>query len=497
MSLDRIEDVEVLRDLVRVQLRESERLKTELAAAYAELKGKKPAEAQQLALRLEQIERQRDAALAQLFGPKSERRGKDKQPKPRTPQPGHGRKDQPALPLDEVLLELPEPERVCDLCGKAMAEWSGECEESEEIDFEVPRVVMKRYRRQKYRCSCGGCIKTAPAPRKLFAKARYSVNFALQIALQKYMNHMPLDRQCRDLRRLGLEVTTATLWDYLWAQYELLAPVMPRLHAHVLTKPVIGMDETPWKLLKSEKRGKSKKWWVWAQRADDAVYYHLDPSRGAKVVEQLLGDYAGTIIVDGYPTYSSVERSPDSKFQLANCWSHARREVLPFEKDPRGGRVLRVIQRMYRLESAAKRRGLSPPELLQWRQRKTRPLLNALFRWIGNQEIPSTHGLHAALTYILKRETGLKRFLDEPLLSPDNNDTERALRGVVVGRKNHYGSRSERGTCVAALFYSLLESAELAGVNTREYLGAALHSAIDGEQIPLPHELAERDSDEK
>lgn len=490
MSLDQINDVEVLRGLVRVQLRESERLKSELAAAYEQLKHKKPAEAEQLALTLEKLERQHARALEQLFGQKSERRGTGGEPKSRAGQSGHGRKEQPALPLEEVTLELPETERVCDLCGKALAEWPGEHEESEEIDFEVPRVVMKRYRRQKYRCNCGGCIKTAPAPRKLFAKARYGIGFAREIALQKYMNHMPLDRQCRELKRLGVDVTTATLWDYLSAQYTLLEPVMERLHQHVLSHPVLGMDETSWRMLKTEKRGKSKQWWVWIQRADDAVYYHLNPSRSAKIAEDLLGEYAGTVVVDGYPGYGTVERKPTSRFLLANCWSHARREVLPYEEDPRGARVLRVIQRMYRLESLAKKKGLSPPELLAWRQRKTKPLLRALFRWLSEQQIPSTHGLHAALRYILKREDGLTRFLDNPLLTPDNNGTERSLRGVVIGRKNHYGSRSERGTRVAALFYSLVESADLAGVDPRKYLSTALHAALDGTQIPLPHELA-------
>jgi transposase len=55
-------------------------------------------------------------------------------------------------------------------------------------------------------------------------------------------------------------------------------------------------------------------------------------------------------------------------------------------------------------------------------------------------------------------------------LELDTNSVERALRGVAVGRKNHYGSRSERGTRVAALFYSLVESAKLCGVEPRAYL---------------------------
>jgi hypothetical protein len=35
------------------------------------------------------------------------------------------------------------------------------------------------------------------------------------------------------------------------------------------------------------------------------------------------------------------------------------------------------------------------------------------------------------------------------LVDPDANHTERGLRGIAVGRKNHYGSRSQRGTEVA------------------------------------------------
>ena len=54
----------------------------------------------------------------------------------------------------------------------------------------------------------------------------------------------------------------------------------------------------------------------------------------------------------------------------------------------------------------------------------------------------------------------------------------RAPRGVAVGTKNHYGSRSERGTRVAALFYSLIESATLCGVKPRAYLREATLRAV-------------------
>lgn len=96
---------------------------------------------------------------------------------------------------------------------------------------------------------------------------------------------------------------------------------------------------------------------------------------------RLLKDYAGTVIVDGYWPYE-VAQLANPNILLVHCWSHARREVLPFE-DPRGTRVLRVIQRMYRLEAIAAERELSPEKWLEWRQRKTKPLLNALSKWLA------------------------------------------------------------------------------------------------------------------
>jgi hypothetical protein len=84
---------------------------------------------------------------------------------------------------------------------------------------------------------------------------------------------------------------------------------------------------------------------------------------------------------------------------------------------------------------------------------------------------------------------GLVLFLDDPRIPLDNNGTERAARGPVLGRKNHYGSRSLRGTEVAATFYSLVESAKLNDLEPRLYLRAAVRAGLRHETVPLPHEV--------
>jgi transposase len=83
-----------------------------------------------------------------------------------------------------------------------------------------------------------------------------------------------------------------------------------------------------------------------------------------------------------------------------------------------------------------------------------------------------------AVRYMLERWTGLTRFVENARIPLDNNAAERALRGPVVGRKNHYGSRSMRGTQVAALFYTLCETAKLDGIDPHAYLLPALYAAI-------------------
>ena len=56
--------------------------------------------------------------------------------------------------------------------------------------------------------------------------------------------------------------------------------------------------------------------------------------------------------------------------------------------------------------------------------------------------------------------------------------------------KNHYGSRSKRGTEVAAIFYTLFETAKLSGVDPRAYVTLAARRAIaDHGAVTLPSDL--------
>ncbi len=115
-------------------------------------------------------------------------------------------------------------------------------------------------------------------------------------------------------------------------------------------------------------------------------------------------------------------------------------------------------------------------ERLRIRRKRSRLVVAEIFRLTQEKKggIPERSTMGKALAYLLRLRQGLEVFLRDPRVPLDNNHAEHALRGVVVGRKNHYGSRSRLGTKVAALFYTFLETARLSGVDPAAYLRTAL-----------------------
>ena len=123
------------------------------------------------------------------------------------------------------------------------------------------------------------------------------------------------------------------------------------------------------------------------------------------------------------------------------------------------------------------------------RRLESRAVLDELYAWLCDQATLTSLSIGKAAGYTLSNWDRLTRFVDDPRIPLDNNATERGIRGPVVGRKNHYGSKSRRGTQVAATLYSILETAKLHGVNPAEYLYAAIVAADRGVAL-MPWEFA-------
>jgi transposase len=496
MRLDMEKNLETVRQAALLLEAENKKLVAKNFELQRELLKLKGLDDKQLELKLAELERQLAARNKMLFGASSEKRNKRaERGEEKKPQRGHGPKEQPELrQVDDEIIDLGEAAGVvCDHCSKPVVEWSGQFEESEEIDVISREFVKKTIKRKKARCECCRTIVTAPAPPKLFPGARYSIAFAVLVVVAKYTDHLPLERQVKMMKRDGLDVESQTLWDYVWALAQLLKPAHQRLLEYVLNKPVVGADETWWRLMGAKAKsegGDGSKWWVWSVGADDSVCYRLEDSRSAEAGARLLGEYAGTVMCDGYSTYISLAKS--GRFRLAHCWSHVRRKFLElevaFEEETKP--VLDLIGELFHIESLCVAGLPGDAMRAQLRAERSRPVVKQIERWALSVHALPESPLRKAIEYMGNMWHGLVLFLDDPAIPLHNNASERALRGPVIGRVNHFGSRSRRGTEAAAILYSLVESAKRAGIEPSAYLEQAARAAVRGDIIPLPHETA-------
>lgn len=515
VNIDTEKDIERLRQAARLLALENTRLHDRLQQLVRQLADARGDQRGQLELELSRLREQIERQNRTLYGRSSERRtGSDpaKASPKKPPQPGHGPSPQPELPIVEVVEPLDPPDCTCPQCGGQLAPMDGQFEEADEVDVVERSFRIVRRKRQKYTCRCGGCVETSPLAPRVVPGGRYSNAFAVAVAIAKYADHLPLARQVAQMRRLGLKVTSQTLWDQLWALYGVLAPSYEAVQDYVLSELVIGADETTWPLMEE---GKTTKCWAWAICRQDAVFYTIQMTRSEAGAAAVLRDFSGTVIADGYSAYTALRKTrkdayeqprlplsgptdaaatgPPPPFRIANCWAHARRRFVDCETNaPQVREVIDLLRDLYAVEADVREAGDDDllGRLARARAERSAPLVDRIFAWARAQVVRPTSGLGTAISYLVDHEAGLRVFLADARVDIDNNRTERGMRGPAVGRRNHYGSKTERGTQVAALFYTLIESAKLAGVDPAIYLAEATRRALENPgTVTLPHEL--------
>lgn len=470
----------------------------------------------ELDLELRRLREQLAMHVKERFGSsRSEKRGRPEteqaEPKKdKKPKKGHGPTAQRQLFREEVVHHLDDADCCCPKCGDDLAVMAEQFEESELIAAVKVRYVLQHHKAQKYRCRGCGHIDTALGPLRLIPGGRYDLSFAVQVALGKYCDHLPLERQVERMARKGLTVTSQTLWDQLFALYMVLLPTLVAQQAKVLSADLVHADETTWRVMG---KGRSAKWWIWTVVSEHGVYVDILPTRGAEAARHVLAGYAGIVMADGYGVYASLEHALDRQggaqldvdgatevlpnFLLAACWAHARRPLLQAEPSvPEVAHALDLIAKLYAIEAEAESLAERDDHaLLEHRRRlrdeRSRAVIRELEIWRRAQRaLPGTKH-HKAVTYLKNQWTRLTRFLDEPRIPLDNNPAERAIRKPVLGRKNHLGSRSESGVRVAGLFYSLLGTCRHLGLDPEAWLEEAATRALrDPGTVLLPCDYA-------
>ena len=402
-----------------------------------------------------------------------------------------GRKPLPEdLPRVEVVHDLPEEEKQCE-CGATLSR-IGE-ETCEKLDYVPARVQVIRHIRPKYACKrCEGVeddgptVRIAPVPVQLIPKSMATEGLLAHIAVSKFADALPLYRQQKIFNRLGVELSRATLANWMIQAAMCCRPVIDLLQQEIRSGPLINIDESPLQVLKEPGRSNTTKSFMWVfcggPLSRPMVLYQYHPTRSGQLALGLLDGYQGYIQSDGYSGYDHLTGKPG--IAHLGCLVHVRRkfmEVVKVRKKARGKQAatrgladeaLDYIGALYHIEKQARQNELSFEQIRNLRQQEAKPILDRFKNWleIRHPQVSPKSLLGKAIQYALNQWDKLVVYLEAGFLKPDNNVAENAIRPFALGRKNWLFAGAPDGAEASATFFSLIETAKANGLEPYAYL---------------------------
>ena len=389
----------------------------------------------------------------------------------------HGRVPIPEhLERVEILLDIPEEQKVCPETGEPLKVISVEV--SEKLEYRPGKLIVNVYKRPQYavpeRADSFGGVIAAPMPDHPIAKCKADVGLLAHLIVSKFADHLPLYRQDGIFEREGVTIPRATQTSWLMQVYESVKPLEETFRRAIFESDVLFTDDTPIPLqVKGNGKLKKARLWVYVRggTGPPLTVYDFSIDRSKKRPLDYLNDYKGYAHADAYSGYDELFRKEE--IIEVGCWAHARRKFdeAATSRPNEATDVLARIARLYH-EVETPSADMTPETRRLFRQEHAVPLLAGIFEKIEElrrQTTPS-EPLRKAIDYALNQRKALCRYLEDGRLRPDNNLAENAIRPVAIGRKNWLFVGSERGGRAAALFMSLVKSCKDCEINPWEYL---------------------------
>jgi transposase len=395
------------------------------------------------------------------------------------------------LPRERVEHSLPEHERSCTACGTELTKIREEV--TEQLDYTPASFKIIEHVRGVFACkSCEETITRAPKPPQAIEKGLPGPGLLAQVTVSKYCDHQPLYRQAQIYGRHGVTLSRSTLCGWVAEAAELVSPLVDWMRRDLLRSRIVQTDDTPVTVLDDQAGTHKGRLWVYlGDRGHPQVVYDYTPTREGSGPTRFLNGFRGYLQADAYSGYDALYAS--GSVTEIGCWAHARRyfhEAATGAGDTRGFAALAFIHQLFAVERDATERELSFEQRRARRQEASREILDAFKLWLDELEpqvLPKS-ALATAIGYTRRQWAALERYLDDGEITPDNSASERALRGVALGRKNWLFAGSDAGGVRAASLYSLIASAKRHALEPHAYL-RALFERLPSHPTDRLHEL--------
>ena len=223
------------------------------------------------------------------------------QPKSESSHPGHGRQRLPkSLKRQRVVYDLEEAKRQCPECREALKRIGEDM--SERLEYVPASLVVIEEACQKYACPKGCTVVTAEKPMAPIEKGLPGPGLLAQVAVSKYGDHLPLNRQEEIFRRQGVELSRQTMCDWMRECADLVSPLYELMKERVLASKAVQTDDTPVPVLDPE-LPRTRTGRIWTYVGDDEhpyTVYDYTPNRSRDGPEEFLEEFRGYLQADAY-----------------------------------------------------------------------------------------------------------------------------------------------------------------------------------------------------
>ncbi|MBM4028134.1 MAG: IS66 family transposase [Planctomycetes bacterium] len=398
--------------------------------------------------------------------------------------------------------QKPPPPKIMEVDQKQLDELLEHAEAGQVLSEEECQLLRAAFGSLSYLC---GKVFTAQVPQDV-GPDKYDITVASMIGLLKYGTGMPFNRQAGLQESLGVPLPASTQWKLVAEAAPSLRPAHEELIRQAAQGDLVYNDDTTNRILERmgkrlEKAEAKKGSAAQSEKADE----EKDPERCGIFTSGIVCSCAGQLIALFFTGWKhagenlrdvlvrrAAQLGPpiqmcdalshnlpgELKTILAHCLAHARRKFVDvveyFGQDVRY--VLKVLAVIYKNDEEARKQNLSPEARLQWHQAQSAPVMKELHQWLTRQIedrlVEPNSGLGQAITFMLKHWSELTLFLRQAGAPLDNNVCERALKKVILHRKNAMFYLTDNGARVGDMYMSLIYTCQLCGANPFDYLTA-------------------------
>lgn len=338
----------------------------------------------------------------------------------------------------------------------------------QQVDLRENPLIVTEHRFRRYRHRTSGRITHAPAPESLRRQGLVGPRLRAATAVLKgqcHVSYRSLQAFYRDV--LGLALSTGQLAKIIGQTSEALAQPYADLHARLAGEPVLNLDETG-----HPQRGQNH--WLWCAVAKKFTVFKAAASRGAQVIEGLLGlAYSGVVGSDFFSAYHKFVKQTGC---LASyCWAHLIRDI----------RYLTTFIDSVTVNWATKLLGETKRLFRAYHTQGQRAQGNAKAAILERVRRPPPRTKARVLANRIRTNAeAYFRFLEHNDVEPTNNQAERALRHAVIDRRITQGTRGDTGSRWLERFLTVRETCRQQDRSLFEYLLQAISQHTAGKTIP-------------